>query len=83
MSPEELVIFVSTISIAIAKDKSNEDLGVLSSVFSQIGDTLGTILAQREKCEAINNKNDNKDKNDMNDNNDICDNNDSIYNKVE
>jgi len=57
LSPEELVVFVSAVSIAIAKDKSNEELDVLSSVFSQIGDTLGTIAAQRGFIEASN-KND-------------------------
>ena len=47
MSPEELVIFISTLSIAIAKDKTAEELGVLSAVFTQIGDTLATILGYR------------------------------------
>ncbi|GAA4655258.1 hypothetical protein GCM10023142_23960 [Anaerocolumna aminovalerica] len=65
-SPEELVIFVSAVSIAIAKDKSNEELDVLSSVFSQIGDSLGTFLAQRERIEAAN-KNDNDDNDNDND----------------
>lgn len=60
LSPEELVVFVSAVSIAIAKDKSNEELNVLSSVFSQIGDSLGTIAAQREIIEASN-KNDSDD----------------------
>lgn len=69
LSPDELVIFISTLSIAIAKDKTAEELGVLSAVFTQIGDTLATIIAQREKLENANNK-------------DNCnnDNNDSKYN---
>jgi hypothetical protein len=69
LSPEELVIFISTLSIAIAKDKTAEELGVLSAVFTQIGDTLATIIAQREILENDNNKVNNND-----------DNNDSKYN---
>jgi serine/threonine protein phosphatase PrpC len=69
LSPEELVIFISTVSIAIAKDKSEEELNVLASVFSQIGDTLATIAAQREILEAANRGD--------------SDNDDSTYNKVE
>jgi len=66
LSPEELVIFISTLSIAIAKDKTAEEL---SAVFTQIGDTLATIIAQREILENDNNKVNNND-----------DNNDSKYN---
>ena len=64
LSPEELVIFISTLSIAIAKDKTAEELGVLSAVFTQIGDTLATIIVQREKFENANSKDNNNDNND-------------------
>jgi len=69
LSPEELVVFISTVSIAIAKDKSDDELGVLAAVFTQIGDTLATISAKRAIIEAAN-------KNDINDN-------DCTDNKVE
>lgn len=73
MCPEELAIFVSGLAVAISKGKSNEELTVLSAVFTQLGDTLATIVAQRELCEARN-------KNNNNENNDDDD---SIYNEVE
>ena len=69
LSPEELVVFISTVSIAIAKDKSDDELGVLAALFTQIGDTLATISAKRAIIEAAN-------KNDINDN-------DCTDNKVE
>jgi len=52
MSPEELVTFITAFSIAISKDKSEDELGVLASIFSQIGDTIATIVAQREILES-------------------------------
>jgi hypothetical protein len=63
LSPEELVVFISTVSIAIAQGKSDDELNVLAAVFSQIGDTLATISAQRDIIEAANN-NDNDDSTD-------------------
>lgn len=50
--PENLATVVTALAIAIAQDKSNEELNVLSSIFNQLGETLETIIAQRECLES-------------------------------
>jgi len=50
---EELIVLISTIAIALAKDLSTEQIDILSAVFVQLGDTLATISLQRgiiEEC---------------------------------
>ena len=44
----ELVMFISTVACSLAKCCSTDDLTILSAVFSQLGDTLATILTKRE-----------------------------------
>ena len=39
----EFVTFISTLACAIAKDKSQEEIEILSAFFSQLGDTLATL----------------------------------------
>ena len=39
----EFVTFISTLACAIAKDKSQEEIEILSAFFSQLGDTLVTL----------------------------------------
>lgn len=51
MCPEQLVLLISTLAISISKDRSNEEIGMLSVIFSQLGDTLATILASNEIIE--------------------------------
>ena len=63
MCPEELVLFISTLAIAIAKDKSTDEINLLSVIFSQLGDTLATIATCRGNMEE------NQEKNDSNTNN--------------
>ncbi len=41
----ELVALASTISIAISKEFSKEDLDILSNFFSAIGDNLGILAS--------------------------------------
>lgn len=45
MSPCELVTLVSSLACLIAKDKSNEDISLLAAIFTQLGDSLATIVA--------------------------------------
>lgn len=45
----ELVATITAIACAIANNFSEEEVSVLASAFSQLGDTLATILAQ-ESC---------------------------------
>lgn len=51
MCPDELVLFISTLAITIAKDKSTDEIDLLSVIFSQLGDTLATISTSRQRCE--------------------------------
>lgn len=41
----ELVLLISTLSCAIAKDKSEDELAFLAIFFSQLGGTLGAMIA--------------------------------------
>ncbi|TAH70375.1 MAG: hypothetical protein EWM47_05435 [Anaerolineaceae bacterium] len=54
----ELIIFISTVACSLSKCCSTDDLNLLSTVFSQLGDSLATILAKRQLLEnnAANNK---------------------------
>ncbi|NLC18628.1 MAG: hypothetical protein GX757_05300 [Clostridiales bacterium] len=55
MNECELVVFVSTIACSLAKCLSEDELAILAAVFSQLGDTIETILTHREineKCEG-------------------------------
>ncbi len=54
MNACELVTFVTSIAIAISKDKSSEELSLLASIFTQLGDTLATIDARQEFCNTQN-----------------------------
>lgn len=48
----ELVLFVSTVACSLSKCCSTDELNILSVAFTQLGDTLATILAKRQLCEA-------------------------------
>ncbi len=45
MNSCEFVTFISTLACVIAKDKNQNELAILSTFFSQLGDTLATIAA--------------------------------------
>ena len=44
----ELVMAISALAGCIAEGKSSDQIAFISSVFSQLGDTLATIAAQRD-----------------------------------
>lgn len=44
----ELIAFISASACAISKCCSNDEISILSAVFTQLGDTLATILAKRD-----------------------------------
>ncbi|MDO4298433.1 MAG: hypothetical protein Q4C59_08170 [Lachnospiraceae bacterium] len=50
MNSCELVTLVSTVACAIASSCSPEETAVLAAVFTQLGDSLETILAHQEFC---------------------------------
>lgn len=39
----EFVTFISILACSIAKDKTPEELDILSAIFTQLGDTLATL----------------------------------------
>lgn len=48
MNSCELVTFISSVSCAIANACTQEEISLLSAVFTQLGDSLATILANQE-----------------------------------
>lgn len=57
MNPCEIVTLVSAISCAIAKNRSVEELNILSAIFTQIGDSLTTIAVTRSPINSNNTTN--------------------------
>ena len=53
----ELTGGISVLAAAIAQNLEDEELTLLAAIFTQLGDTLGTIAAQRDFCKKINEKN--------------------------
>lgn len=50
----ELVAAISAIACAISKGKSPDEIALMASIFSQLGDTLATIAAQEALCAPTN-----------------------------
>ena len=50
MNPCDLVAYISALSCAIYKTFPKEELPVIASALTQLGDSLATMLAQEEKC---------------------------------
>lgn len=48
----ELIMLVSTVACTLSKCCSTDELNILSVVFTQLGDSLATILAKRQLCET-------------------------------
>lgn len=58
MNSCELVTLISTISCAIAKGKTINEINLLSAIFTQIGDSLATIaVAQNNTTNNTNSTN--------------------------
>lgn len=48
----ELTAFITAVAIAVAKNvQDNDELDLLAASFTQLGDTLATIAAQRALIE--------------------------------
>lgn len=45
----ELIAFVSAVACAITKCCTTDDINLLSVIFTQLGDSLQTALAQRDR----------------------------------
>ena len=50
MCPNELAASITALAAAIAEGKSAEDISLLGTIFTQLGDTLETISVQKERC---------------------------------
>lgn len=50
MNSCELVAFVSSVACTLSKNCMEDELAVMAAVFSQLGDTLDTILVHNEIC---------------------------------
>lgn len=48
--PLTLTTAVNTLAVAIAARLNDEDLDLAAAILNQLGDTLETIAAQRERC---------------------------------
>ena len=48
--PLALTTAINTLAVAIAAQLSDDELNLVSAVFNQLGETLGTIATQREIC---------------------------------
>ena len=48
----EFVTFISALACYIAKDKTAEEINLLAAFFSQLGDTLATIIAFEDKTSS-------------------------------
>lgn len=51
ISPEGLAASVTAAAVAIAKDKTTDEIDLLAVVFTQLGDTLATISLARQQRE--------------------------------
>lgn len=52
VSPEQLATWIHAAALELARGKSAAELSALGSVFTQLGDTLATIAAQKGLIEA-------------------------------
>lgn len=47
----ELTVSISALAVSLSKNLSHDELAMLAAITTQLGDTLATILTQRELCE--------------------------------
>lgn len=50
--PLALTTTVNSLAVAIASQLSDEELGLVGAILTQLGDTLETIAAQRALCSS-------------------------------
>lgn len=52
MQPCEFAVAISALACCIAEGKSADEIALISSVLSQLGDTLETIAAHKALCSS-------------------------------
>lgn len=50
MNSCELVTYISSVACVLSRNCSDEELELLAAIFSQLGDTLATILVNEANC---------------------------------
>lgn len=55
-SPEDLALLASIIAISLAKGRTNDEVNIIGSILSAIGDTLSIIATQRERVDSLKEK---------------------------
>lgn len=53
MNACEITASVTALANIIAQKLENDELALLGAIFTQLGDTLETITAQRELCQSL------------------------------
>ena len=48
--PLAFITAVNTLAVSMASQLNDDDLALVGAVLVQLGDTLATIAAQRERC---------------------------------
>jgi len=51
LTPEQLVLWVNVTALRLARGKTTDELSVLGSVLTQLGDTITTISSQQAAIE--------------------------------
>lgn len=54
MCPNELVASITALAVSLAEGKSEDEINLIGAIFSQLGDTLDTIAAQKALCSENN-----------------------------
>ena len=52
MCPQSLVASVTALAAIIEEGRSDDELALLAAVFTQLGDTLATLAAARQRQES-------------------------------
>ena len=52
LTPEEIAVSITAAAISISRQLSSEDSALLGAAFTQLGDTLTTLAAARDRLDA-------------------------------
>jgi hypothetical protein len=52
MNPCELTLSVTVVANGIAAQMTDDELEMAAAIFTQLGDTLATILLARDRCQG-------------------------------
>jgi len=51
--PEEIAVAITAAAISISRQLSAEDSALLGAAFTQLGDTLTTLAAAKDRLDAV------------------------------